>query len=731
MKEYTGAQGLPFHFWLFSAFAFTPNIVTTGMWANFLCLLFESFVIYRLALKLTPLTSTEALSIAALTQAIPLFNAAQDFPVIALLAFRLLFFVATLIAALAMERSGIRHFVLRGAALVLFAVSCVTNGALLFYYGGAYLLLYFYFTRLSPGSLVAAFRRFAIRYPDYLLLPPVAFGLRVAFIPQYGWYANYNKPSTDVWNIGESFWSFFQYVVPYHLKALAKVPLDHPLMVVGVVVGLILWGKFAAATPEADRSPVSNSRFFAFGGLLMFFAILPLAMIEKHFIATPIGAESRHCVLTALPLAILLFAVLRVAVFTGGRTVSRWLAPIVCTLVLWLGGQLWSFYVHERAEWIFSRSLLRNASKNEVVRGSSIILIQGYSVVEQFVYGLYAFAAAFGDMSRFPICWPPGNGRFYSAAEIQQRLRFTTILPSEFATIDPAGQQIFLLAERHNEGVADWDIACRYLGLHLFGTPAELDSYLASLCTLTTSVAKATTPFVPGTPREDLLPNPSQAGVPRGDFRNGVGLQMVPLPGGIWASKYETTQAQYEAVMGHNPSFFRDPVRPVECVSWNQADRFCTLLTGQERAAGRLPGGFVYRLPTTQEFDMLAVGSSLASAYISELENRWHSAPVGSLSANPLGLHDVMGNVWEWCLNWWDQDHRFKQSRGGSWASSAPELERYPGRITAWYQIAYFDHLYGPIRRDYPNQGFWDRGFRCVLAPPVSEIESSHKGQSK
>jgi formylglycine-generating enzyme required for sulfatase activity len=246
---------------------------------------------------------------------------------------------------------------------------------------------------------------------------------------------------------------------------------------------------------------------------------------------------------------------------------------------------------------------------------------------------------------------------------------------------------------------------------------------LASLCTLTTTVIKASTPLTLGAAPDDLRPDPALGGAPKGNFRNGAGLQMVALPGGIWAGKYETTQAQYEAVTGHNPSMFKDPVRPVECVSWYQATQFCALLTEQERSAGRLPSGFAYRLPTIREFEILSAGGSLAGAVVSEFQNRWHTMPVGSLAANSLGLHDVMGNVWEWCLDWWDEDHRFKLSRGGAFVNSAPELEPYRGRITAWYQIAYFNQLYGPLRRDYPDQGFWDRGFRCVLAPLVAGME--------
>jgi formylglycine-generating enzyme required for sulfatase activity len=72
----------------------------------------------------------------------------------------------------------------------------------------------------------------------------------------------------------------------------------------------------------------------------------------------------------------------------------------------------------------------------------------------------------------------------------------------------------------------------------------------------------------------------------------------VLLTQGYWMSRYEVTQGQYLAVMGTNFSFFGgDLRRPVERVSWYEATNYCDKLTNQERLAGRLPAGYIYRLP--------------------------------------------------------------------------------------------------------------------------------------
>lgn len=96
MLEYTRAQGLPFTLWAFAPLAFFPDIVAAGMWASFLCLLLEGILLHELAVRLALLPRGEALCLTLIAQALPLFSAAQDFPVVGLIFFRMLFFVASL-----------------------------------------------------------------------------------------------------------------------------------------------------------------------------------------------------------------------------------------------------------------------------------------------------------------------------------------------------------------------------------------------------------------------------------------------------------------------------------------------------------------------------------------------------------------------------------------------------------------------------------------------------------
>ena len=137
----------------------------------------------------------------------------------------------------------------------------------------------------------------------------------------------------------------------------------------------------------------------------------------------------------------------------------------------------------------------------------------------------------------------------------------------------------------------------------------------------------------------------------------------VTLTNGFYLGKYELTQAQWAKVMG---SDLKDTEWPEEYVSWVDAVVFCKKLTEMEKKAGRVPEGMAYQLPTEAQWEYACrAGTTTAFSwgdsikfsnanYEYDVSDFWgNPIPVGKYPPNPWGFHDMHGNVWEWCADWY------------------------------------------------------------------------------
>ena len=167
-------------------------------------------------------------------------------------------------------------------------------------------------------------------------------------------------------------------------------------------------------------------------------------------------------------------------------------------------------------------------------------------------------------------------------------------------------------------------------------------------------------------------------------------VHAVVITRGFYVGRHEVTQAQYERVMGVNPSSFKGPDLPVEQVTWDAAVEFCRKLS--ERTGGS------FRLPTEAEWEYAARAGSREKYCFGDDEEMlkqyaWFDAnsgkrthAVGRKKPNAWGLFDCHGNVREWCSDWYSEDSyaggphedpkgpaggQCRVQRGGSW--------NYPG----------------------------------------------------
>lgn len=131
----------------------------------------------------------------------------------------------------------------------------------------------------------------------------------------------------------------------------------------------------------------------------------------------------------------------------------------------------------------------------------------------------------------------------------------------------------------------------------------------------------------------------------------------VTLSQGFWLAKHEVTQDQWTSVMGNNPSTFRGPQNPVDTVSWDDCQAFIQKLNGQAGVSSRLPTASEWeygcRAGTTSAYGFGEKRTNV-DAYAWFGENSGGTThPVGRKQANAWGLHDMHGNLWEWCQDWY------------------------------------------------------------------------------
>lgn len=239
--------------------------------------------------------------------------------------------------------------------------------------------------------------------------------------------------------------------------------------------------------------------------------------------------------------------------------------------------------------------------------------------------------------------------------------------------------------------------------------------------------------FLMGSPRSEPERRPDETQVE------------VTLTRGFWIAKYEATQGDWKRVMGKLPApptleLPEADDLPVGNVNFAEAEAYCKKLSDLGHQSGELPANWEFRLPTEAQWEYACrAGTSTATAFGDKLSSKQanfkgtpyngaepgpslgHAAKVGSYAPNAWGIHDMHGNIFEWCRDWYgpklpggvDPDlHSAKASasknrdgstsrvrRGGCWQD-----EGWPCRSAARLRFE-------------PERRYDHIGFRVVLVP--------------
>jgi formylglycine-generating enzyme required for sulfatase activity len=199
-------------------------------------------------------------------------------------------------------------------------------------------------------------------------------------------------------------------------------------------------------------------------------------------------------------------------------------------------------------------------------------------------------------------------------------------------------------------------------------------------------------------------------------------MRFVPVPGAkalfsIWDTRVQDYQIFVEATAREwpAPNFTQGPKHPAVEVSWNDAHAFCQWLTTKEQKSGKISPDRAYRLPTAAEWSTAAGNTKYpwgdlfpppkAAANLDQslgVDEYRNTSPVGEFRPNPFGLHDMAGNVKQWCEDepLLDPAHNSRVLRGSSW-----DTFRTLPLTTGFHS------------RNLQTARTGDTGFRCVLGP--------------
>ena len=195
-------------------------------------------------------------------------------------------------------------------------------------------------------------------------------------------------------------------------------------------------------------------------------------------------------------------------------------------------------------------------------------------------------------------------------------------------------------------------------------------------------------------------------------------VHQVTIPA-FYVGRFSVTQSLWEAVMRENPSRFTGSERPVEQVSWlDIVNKFLPLLNNLT--------GKMYRLPSESEWEFAARGGVKSAGYTYSGSDKlkqvgWfdensdrETHPVGQKMANELGLYDMSGNVWEWCVDHFQGDYKGASANGIPWVSDEENARRVM-RGGGFFRVSQF------CRAASRNSNLPDRrsdivGFRLALS---------------
>lgn len=454
---------------------YLPDVIFGYHLTAFVCIALSGLLIYQIGHLSGFLSRDESLLIALISLVYPAYRVAFELIMLPYAVGYVLFWLAVYLALLAEHKVRLGHWGLRLGALVCFVISFNINSLLVFYFGFL-LLLALVVRNLKSLPLKEILTRFLPCHLDYILLPFLYWVLKEALTPRHGYYSTYNQFVSP----GEALISlaFFLDIGIYKQfnEALKELLTQPALALLGLLV--IWWGvtKFKSASFHQLAKPYA---LLAFGVLLLGLGIFPYAAVCKSPSLT--GWNTRHTLLLALPMALVIVAVVRLLFSAPRAGLSRPGWVLLGMLLLAFGYVTVTNYIGWQARWVKDRSILLQLSTMQDYKTASVFWVDDrFDIGGESFYRFYEWSTMFeqvwGTESYVGLDITSGNDKFLTEKQKYFTDRYN------LSTLDPLGCQASLVI-LNKHPMSNTAMILQYF-YYKYLQPEQLDTFLTRLVLL-------------------------------------------------------------------------------------------------------------------------------------------------------------------------------------------------------------------------------------------------------
>jgi hypothetical protein len=472
--------GVPTTTYIHWAMGYFGNIIFAYRLLDLVSILLSALLIYRICFVLGWFSRVEALLIALISMTYPAMQVSFELIIVPSYLYLCLFLLAVYLALLSEGATGAARYACRALSVIGFLLSFSLHSLLVYYFG--FLLLLFLFTARPPKlSLKAIVKGFLFPRLDFVLLPFVFWFLKEYLFPRSGLYASYNQFNLTPGSLVYTTLYSLKYAIIGQLFDSLKAIIEHPVLALLLLTVIqLIYPLFKNGSTKPSAGSANSHVMIGFGLVLLGLGMFPYVVVGLW--PTQHGFSTRHALLVALPVAIIIVGLLRLIALAKRASFSRLIFTGVMLPVMAFTLATIDNHISWQARWIKDRSIILNLKLLEGARSKSVFWIDdplpkaGEDFYRFFEWSSM-FKAAWGEESHVGF-----DQKFYPPDSLSTNRKYFSSRYN-LSTLDPEGCQVLLKIRGGPLAASDQQLVSSYM-FYRFLHPDQLDDYLRKVTAL-------------------------------------------------------------------------------------------------------------------------------------------------------------------------------------------------------------------------------------------------------